>query len=276
MLKITKIVLLALTVVLTVLFSARFVQKHFFTDSTPPVISFDSDVLEISVKGGEGELLSGVTAEDNKDGDITGEVAVKSISKLIGKDTAKITYIVFDKSDNMAVRSRTLRYTDYKKPEFALSKALVFEPGETVRLKDRLSASDSVDGDITDAIKVTATSLNNAAEGIYPVTVQVTNSLGDTSSVKLYVTIARYGLYDPYIELTDYLVYIEEGTEFDPYSYIKSLWDKKYGGSEIFSWSDIKVETELDTAVPGDYSVRYTYTNEQGYEYCAVLAAVVE
>ena len=120
MLKITKIVLLALTVVLTVLFSARFVQKHFFTDSTPPVISFDSDVLEISVKGGEGELFSGVTAEDNKDGDITGEVAVKSISKLIGKDTAKITYIVFDKSDNMAVRSRTLRYTDYKKPEFAL------------------------------------------------------------------------------------------------------------------------------------------------------------
>ena len=49
MLKITKIVLALLTVVLAGLFALRFVQKRFFTDNTPPVISFDSDVLEISV-----------------------------------------------------------------------------------------------------------------------------------------------------------------------------------------------------------------------------------
>ena len=120
MLKITKIVLALLTVVLAGLFALRFVQKRFFTDNTPPVISFDSDVLEISVHTKDEKLLSGVTALDNKDGDLSAQVAVKSISKLVGKDTAKITYIVFDSADNMATATRTLRYTDYKKAEFRL------------------------------------------------------------------------------------------------------------------------------------------------------------
>ena len=276
MLKVTKIALAVLTVVLAGLFALTFVQKHFFTDSTPPVISFDSDVLEISVRTKQEELLSGVTAWDDSDGDLSSEVAVKSISKLIGKDTAKITYIVFDKADNMATATRTLRYTDYKKAEFRLSKPLVYEPGATVTLKDRLSAYDVIDGDLTIAIKVTATALNNTTEGTYPVTVQVTNSLGDTSALSLSVTIKRYGIYDPYIELTDYLVYIDEGSEFDPMDYIKSVWDMKQGGTEIFTWNDIAVETDLDTNAAGTYDVNYTYTNERGYAYSAILTVVVQ
>ena len=276
MLKITKIVLALLTVVLAGLFALRFAQKRFFTDNTPPVISFDSDVFEISVHTKDEKLLSGVTALDNKDGDLSAQVAVKSISKLVGKDTAKITYIVFDSADNMATATRTLRYTDYKKAEFRLSKPLVFEPGATVTLKDRLSAHDVIDGDITPAIKITATALNNTTEGTYPVAVQVTNSLGDTSAVSLTVTIKKHGIYDPYIELTDYLVYADKGASFEPMEYIKSVWDMKQGGKEIFSWGDVALETDLDTGVSGEYDVKYTYTNEKGYSYSAILTVVVQ
>ena len=251
-------------------------QKRFFTDNTPPVISFDSDVFEISVHTKDEKLLSGVTALDNKDGDLSAQVAVKSISKLVGKDTAKITYIVFDSADNMATATRTLRYTDYKKAEFRLSKPLVFEPGATVTLKDRLSAHDVIDGDITPAIKITATALNNTTEGTYPVAVQVTNSLGDTSAVSLTVTIKKHGIYDPYIELTDYLVYADKGASFEPMEYIKSVWDMKQGGKEIFSWGDVALETDLDTGVSGEYDVKYTYTNEKGYSYSAILTVVVQ
>ena len=130
MLKVTKIALAVLTVVLAGLFALTFVQKHFFTDSTPPVISFDSDVLEISVRTKQEELLSGVTAWDDSDGDLSSEVAVKSISKLIGKDTAKITYIVFDKADNMATATRTLRYTDYKRRSSAFQSLWFTNPAQ--------------------------------------------------------------------------------------------------------------------------------------------------
>ena len=276
MLKVTKIALAALTAVLAVLFALKFMQKHFFTDSTPPVISFDSEILEISVRTKQAELLSGVTAYDNKDGDLSSQVAVKIISKLIGKDTAKITYIVFDSADNMATAARTLRYTDYRKTEFSLSKPLIYEPGATVTLKDRLFARDVIDGDLTVAIKVTATALNNTTEGTYPVTVQVTNSLGDTSALSLPVTIKKHGIYDPYIELSDYLVYIDAGASFDAQKYIKSVWDKKQGGNEIFSWGDVSVETDLDTNTAGDYNVEYTYTNEEGYSYSVILTVVVQ
>lgn len=275
MLRITKLILAALTVVLVGISAVRFVQNRFFTDNTPPVISFDSDVLEISVYEKDENLLSGVTATDNRDGDLTSEIAIKNISKLVGKDTAKITYIVFDNADNMAQKTRTVRYTDYKKTEFDLSKPLIYEPGGVVTLKDRLTAYDVIDGDLTVAIKVTASSLNNTTEGIYPVTVQVTNSLGDTATLTLSVMIAKYGIYAPYIELNDYLVYIDKDSEFDSSKYIKEVWDKKLGGNEIYSWNDVKVETDLDTSTEGTYDVKYTYTNEEGYDYSVLLTVVV-
>lgn len=275
MLRITKLILAVLTVVLVGISAVRFVQNRFFTDNTPPVISFDSDVLEISVYEKDENLLSGVTATDNRDGDLTSEIAIKNISKLVGKDTAKITYIVFDNADNMAQKTRTVRYTDYKKTEFDLSKPLIYEPGGVVTLKDRLTAYDVIDGDLTVAIKVTASSLNNTTEGIYPVTVQVTNSLGDTATLTLSVMIAKYGIYAPYIELNDYLVYIDKDSEFDSSKYIKEVWDKKLGGNEIYSWNDVKVETDLDTSTEGTYDVKYTYTNEEGYDYSVLLTVVV-
>lgn len=275
MLRFTKLVLSVLTIALVGLSVFRFAQKHFFTDNTPPVISFDSEVLEISVYTKEEKLLSGVTATDNRDGDLTSEIAIKNISKLIGKDTAKITYIVFDEADNMSQKTRTLRYTDYKKTEFDLSKPLIYEPGGVVTLKDRLTALDVIDGDLTVAIKVTASSLNNTTEGTYPVTVQVTNSLGDTTALTLSVMIAKYGIYAPYIELNDYLVYIDKGAEFDSAKYIKAVWDKKLGGNEIYSWGDVKIESNLDTSLEGTYDVKYTYTNEEGYDYSVILTVVV-
>ncbi|MFR8335181.1 MAG: tyrosine-protein phosphatase [Oscillospiraceae bacterium] len=71
-------------------------------DDVPPVLTCTEGVLEVSVSASQEELPSGVTAWDNRDGDLTSEIMIDHISTLIGANTAKITYVVFDSSDRVA------------------------------------------------------------------------------------------------------------------------------------------------------------------------------
>lgn len=180
-------------VVLTILAAAAYgwlqVRDRLMTDRTPPILSFDSDTLTLSVRDDRSALLTGVRASDDRDGDLSAEVMVRSVSQLIDGSTAKVSYIVFDSSDNMGVASRTLVYSDYESPRFALSEQLIFPVGGSVKLQDRLTATDVLDGDLTDAIRLSTDALNTYLEGNYRINVIVTNSMGDTVTLPLTVQI---------------------------------------------------------------------------------------
>lgn len=264
-----------LFVIVALLFVGLQVYEKYMVDDVPPVIRCEEDVIRVSVEDGEEALLEGVTAEDDVDGDLTVSVMVKSVSPLIGADTAKVTYFVFDSSDNVATASRTVQYRDYERPRFALSEPLVYRVGSTVTLLDRLTAWDDIDGDISDNIRVTAQNLSVDYEGTYSVTVQVTNSLGDTAVLPLRVVMDSYGAVNRLVELTEYVVYLDEGDDFDPEDYVKRVWDYDYTAVDI---SEIIIESNVDTAVPGNYEVSYTFSSSsvRSQDYTAWLAVVVE
>ncbi len=276
MLMVIKRILIILAAVTVVVFGIHFVKEHFMDDNKPPVLTCDSDILEISTEDGEDALKAGLRAIDDRDGDITENIYVKNISRLISKDTAKITYIVFDSSDNMASLSRLLRYTDYEKPHFAIVQPLVYSSNTVIVLKERLKAYDVVDGDISGSIKLTSSSLDNNAEGVYHVTVQVMNSFGDTSTLLLPIQIYDWSIYDPKIELTDYLVYVEAGSKFEPTDYIRSVMTLRNGGKKVTDYSTLLIDSAVDTATPGCYDVNYTYENENGRKATAILTVAVE
>ena len=81
------------TIVLFVLVLAAFcgfqAYDRILTDHTPPVITCDSDTIDISVSDPESALFQGITAKDNRDGDLTGSVMIKGMTGLITNDTAK-------------------------------------------------------------------------------------------------------------------------------------------------------------------------------------------
>lgn len=224
-------------------------------DRIPPVITCDSDVVEVRVGAGEEALLAGVTARDNADGDVTGSVMIKGVSQLITADTAKVTYIAFDSSNNMATASRTVRYTNYEKPRFVLTQPMVFLVGSQVRLLDRLTASDVIDGDISENIGVTTQNVNAYTPGVYNVTVQVTNSLGDVESLPLKVTVASGSQYLLDVRLSEYITYLKVGDRFDPAAYILTPDPQA-----------VEVASDVDTGLPGVYEVSYTYQTDTVYQ----------
>lgn len=224
-------------------------------DQTPPEIQVSGDVLEVSVHATEEAYLSGVTAWDNKDGDLTDSVIIEHLSKLTGEGTVKITYAVFDRAGNPATATRTLRFTDYTGPEFTLSQPLSYRLGATVTLLDRLKAVDLLDGEITNQIRITSQSISKDVEGVYYLGVQVTNSLGDTELLELPVIIQEEKENAPEILLSDYIVYLKAGEEFQPGQYVKTVEDPAGNGKT----EKVEVTSGVDPETPGVYEVTYRY-----------------
>ena len=52
-------------------------------DNTIPEITIENDFIEVSCNASDEELLKGVTATDEKDGDLTGDIIVESISRFV-------------------------------------------------------------------------------------------------------------------------------------------------------------------------------------------------
>lgn len=262
-----KTILIICLVLVTAAFAAGQVYSRVVTDTVPPVITLDSDSITVSVEDGRDALLRGVTASDAKDGDLTGQIIVSGVSKLISNNTAKVSYMVFDKAGNMASATRYVVYSDYHRPRFMLITPLVYSLGETVSITGRLQAQDAVDGDITSSIRVLSSDIISSTEGVYNLTLQVINSLGDTAQVTLPVTIRAEADGDSAVNLRRYLVYVGLGDNFEPRNYIESV--------SAGSVSDVRIDSNVDTQSAGCYLVTYTVTSG-GRSSSALMTVVVE
>lgn len=262
-----KTILIICLVLVTAAFAAGQVYSRVVTDTVPPVITLDSDSITVSVEDGRDALLRGVTASDAKDGDLTGQIIVSGVSKLISNNTAKVSYMVFDKAGNMVSATRYVVYSDYHRPRFMLITPLVYSLGETVSITGRLQAQDAVDGDITSSIRVLSSDIISSTEGVYNLTLQVINSLGDTAQVTLPVTIRAEADGDSAVKLRRYLVYVGLGDNFEPRNYIESV--------SAGSVSDVRIDSNVDTQSAGCYLVTYTVTFG-GRSSSALMTVVVE
>ena len=263
-------IILILLAVLSAAYIATLVYQGSSTRHDPPVISCPSGVLEVSAADDESVLLEGVTASDPQDGDLTDHIIIGGISKLISKDTAKVTFMVFDSDDNMGSFVRYIRYTDYHRPQFSVEKPLAFSSSKEVSLLDRLKAYDVVDGDISGRIRVSTLASTDNSE-IYDITIQVTNSVGDTAWLQLPVLVQQTNPLRPVIDLSSYLIYTEVGSSFEPSAYVAGLTVS----DAVEDATKVSFSSNVDTSQAGTYRVVYTYS-AAGITGTAILTVVVQ
>ena len=251
-------------------------------DTSGPVIKLDSDKIEISVEDPEEKLLEGVTAEDKRDGDVTSSIVVENVSTFLRPGTRIVRYAAFDKDMHVSLVEREMTYTDYRSPEFSITQPLILAPGKT-NLLDHVTVSDVLDGSLKDSIKVLSDKeLLVDTEGEYEVRLQAANSAGDVSTLPVIVRVEETNRSTPQILLFNYVRYLDQGEEFDPYAQIKqvSINGRSYGveqgrgnyGKESLSKDDevvvgtkqIVVKNSVDTSTPGNYMVKYSMTISVG------------
>ena len=276
---IIKLVLLAAAVLLVILYGINRIVLYNTFDNSYPEITFDKDVLEVSVTAAESDLFAGVSASDGKDGDVTDTLIVESISKMLESGERIVTYAAFDGDNHVGKAERRIRYMDYQAPRFSLTEPLQMK-GISSQMSDvlkSLHAADCIDGDLTDQIVL----VNSSLEGLSlesmeaSVVVQVTNSCGDVSTLTLPVSIQMTsenvsGIRGE-IELTEYLVYVEDGAMPQFKYYVKSVKTR----NTTYTADSLRINTEkLDVSQPGVYPVVYTLETENAYAAVTLLVAV--
>ena len=270
-----KTILCIATALSVLAFALAIYYTQFYKDVVPPEIRMDADVITVSADDGDEALLRGVTATDNRDGDITGAVLVDGVSQLTGPNAARVRYIVFDAAENAATASRTVVYSDYEAPRVFILQPLIYNVGDTIALRGRVIARDCLEGNITDRIRISSKDLSNRAAGVYHLTIWVMNKLGDVSTVTVPVIVREDDPAAPVVELKSYLTYLARGEEFDPKAYFQSYYDSADSRARNY-YDHLEVSGEVDTDTPGTYEVTYSATNSDGLTGQAILTVVVE
>lgn len=262
--------MILLAILCLVAFFAYRAMGSLSADNQPPVIRESGDPPELSVTDGDAALLSGLTARDDVDGNVTDSLIVESVRLADADGTVNVTCAAFDRAGNVAKFTRQARYTDYESPRFSLSQPLLFSQGSSFDVLDIVGAQDVLEGDIQHRIR--ATSLDESsvsAIGSHQVQFRVTNSLGDTVSLTLPVEVYASGTYSMALKLSHYLVYLEPGSSFSARNYLLSATLNSETVSLENTTPDnysVSVIGTVDTHTPGvyavDYLVSYTVVNE--------------
>lgn len=271
MMRFLRIAVSAVFAVTLIVFSYFYVSNKLTKDETVPVISVDGDMLDVSIKATDEDLLKGVTAYDEKDGDITDKLIVESISKFTEQGVCKVTYAVCDADNHVANASRKIRYTDYVSPSFGLRDDLCFSIYQNPGVTGILYATDCLDGNITRDMIVTSSNFVASAPGEFTVEASVTNSKGDQSYIKLPLIVEDRSLSAPSILLSSYLLKIKKGEQPDYASYVKEIRD--YSDNVITS--PVRVVSQVDSNNEGTYLVHYYAVDGEGYEGHSVLTVIV-
>ena len=283
-----RVIWLCLFAAVGITFSACVIFQNVYGKDGGPVIFYPEGVLEISVQDGEEALLQGVTAKDDKDGDVTGSILVEKLSAFDGENRRDVTSAAFDSDGNVTKATREIVYTDYTPIRFQLNHSLRYRTGETINLSDLVGASDSLDGDLSDKVKVKLESgLSTRTSGVYRIQFSVTNSAGDTRILDTELEVYDAAMNEAVVNLTTYLIYYEDGKP-DYYSYLDSVivggihYNFQNGkniatgtdGSTL-SRSSLQIRSNVDPSTPGVYPVYLIYQDD-AYQGMAQLMVVVE
>lgn len=270
--RIMRISITILFVVTSVIFSCVFLHRKSSVDNTMPEIVLETDFIEVNCDATNEDFLKGVTATDEKDGDLTSEVIVESVSRFIEPGVCEVKYAVCDSDNHVARATRKARYVDYEAPKFKLNTSLCFSLYENINIASYITAVDSIDGDISENIAITSPDYTSALPGIFTLNISVSNKQGDTSSLSLPLIMEDRNLSAPTITLTDYLIYLDKNQKVDFEDYIVEATDRNKNDLT----DRIVIDDNVNFKESGTYSVHYYVTDDNGAKGHSVLNVVVQ
>ena len=222
------------------------------------MITSDREILEIPCDYTQDQLLKGLTAYDEKDGDLTDEIVAGNFSRFLSPGLCNVTYVVFDSSDQPGTLTRQVRFSDYHSPEFTLTEPLVFEEGRGSysAVMERLGAQDLLDGDLSEWIVQTDTDANyQEGGGVSHTTLDrvfLRKPAGACGEKRFPERPDRAHILDPLSGA---------GGAVNPADYIGEV--SGADGSRIDA-GQVTWESSVDTQTPGVYEIHYTVSDGRG------------
>ena len=221
-----------------------------------PQITADTAIIKV---GDLFDPLSGVTAIDPVDGDISSLVTVTENS--VETSVPGWYYVAYEVVNSKGISGSA--YRDVIVLASSVPVIYAFDLGLELDFPDyaenivrSATAYDVEDGNISDQIAIGTTNLDISAAGVYDVSLVVNDSDGNQGEATIKVTVIDYSF--PQIYAWD--TQVIQGSEFNPldYVYVSDQQDP-----DIMDKVNI-LENTVDTSTLGIYSVTFSVTNSLG------------
>ena len=194
-------------------------------DTKAPVISVPTEKITYEEGSDKALLLAGVTATDDRDGDVTANVRIYDIAVMEDGRSAQIIYAAYDSSYNLGKRFRTVGYKPSRK---------------NVDMTDEMYdiISEEIDDDNKSTTEVTTEATTEAASTEEEITTF------------------------PYIKLAGDGIVLKVGDNFDPMIAIEDVKDDVDDRNTLFNRIDL--EGNYDMSQPGTYELTYSVRDSDG------------
>ncbi len=232
-----------------------FFKYEEYSHSSAPVIRCSQEkVIEVPCGVTDEELLSFVSAVDDRDGDLTKKITVERKNYFLENGVTTVTYAVCDSDGNVSQISRNVVYTDYHAPWINFLGDLIIPMDETPDFSRFFQVEDAISGDISSRLKIISNDFNSLVPGAYSINLKASNVHGDSRdlAVKAYVIAQPFAVS---IRLTTYSQYIKCGGTVDFTSLIGEVIN--YSGTR-YTAADVTVDaSQFKADTPGVYDVFY-------------------
>lgn len=262
--------LIVLLVIVCIGLGAGVVYMIGAEDNEGPKITFseDKDTKYTSDMTKE-DLLKGVKAQDNKDGDVTDSLTVETIYPKNDGSQVAVIFVAKDKSNNVTKKEFTMEAEggSAENPDLGLI-------DNEEDMTEGAENSDSADAESdTQDTQETADSTDSSDDSADSTDGDLTpeEQAQKTEEDK----IAQLSPQDPKMYLTTYYVEVPVGTTLDKLSYVKDIQDDTESTSDLFK--KIQITGDVNTAAAGTYELTYYVVDNQGNSSNgAVLTVVVK
>lgn len=197
-------------------------------DRTAPVIKVKKEEVSYTAGDDYSSLLTGLTAKDNRDGDLSDQIFVDKIIQT-GNDSAVVYYAVTDKANNVGTATRKIHY---------ISNA---QDGESQASDDQTSQ----DKETEDQTAQDQATQDQAAQDAATQSELTPN--GE----------------NPVMSLTTDQMTIAKGENFDRLSVVKDAVDDKDDRATLFQ--HIHADGKFDTKKAGTYQITYYVNDSDGH-----------
>lgn len=225
----------------------------------PPTITLTGGLVDVAA--GDAYNEPGYTATDAEDGDLTASVVIDNpVPNPSVPGVYTVSYDVTDSAGNPASTSRVVTVTDQTAPVIVLTGGPVTLAADSAFVEPGYTATDNVDGDLTDSVMLTSTIPSPIVPGTYSVRYDVSDAAGNPASTSRVVTVVAVADQTaPVIVLTGGPVTLEAGSAFvEPGYTATDLVDGDLTDSVLVT------STIPSPTVPGTYSVRYDVSDTAG------------
>ena len=222
----------------------------------PEITCSDKATTEYDPDMNDAQLLRGVKATDEKDGDVSDSLTVESVYE-VNDSSVVVTYVAKDSANNITKLKRNMSVSSGKRRKNIIKDAQLSTKSDT-----GFDSTSSAEDETGNTSKNSMDSVEAQKGGTDVDSAPETTAPEAQASAEQEKQAEAMPAQNPRLYLSEYYMTTSVGSSVDLLSFVKDIQDDKDNISEL--WRRIQINGQVDTSTAGTYTCTYYVVDSDG------------